>query len=1106
MSRNVIAKGHSLSGNGSRNHQRPPIILAAKRRDQPSHADNSPKDSGPNLEERLRALTTIKEEELSGIGSSGVGVSFGNVSDKITTASTTNRPLSIPSNSNNPSHPTGDYSRHHFSESVPNLNQVQRIPNENIRTNKNPDFSINGFFRAEPVEVIPSPTSPGDNIYMGFSKDKRHLSQLHSSSSNNHPVPPLSSVPNPTSMPQEGNTPSPRLRQNGWDNYTRYFEKDCDIPLRNIASSNGGKFVNSSSDLNDLPDKDINKQINARSSQSNRHEIDHCQMQQRHQQQPQQQYHHQQQQQHNQQHHQHQHQQHQPFQSLPDLAHRPMESDNFPNQFTINRSFNSSSIPTEHQTIQDRQAPMSLPNQDSQNCSRMEIPDHSSLLASHNLNDFRYRQQYPSYDSFPGQQHHHQQEQQQHQQSSHRTNGQHFNQSHIRNQQHLQRTSEDEFISLSRSLSKQYLEQSEMFQQQQQQQHCNQSAQQYNQTREYSDAQFPSTRSENHPFYSEDFPEVQLRHSAMSSSTRSLAGFPDTHPHRYSWQPGSNSDELTHSHRSHQQQQQRQMLGGHPFNLSNASNRISLDLGSIPQIQRQIRATSEMCLQMSKTRHVFASSADIYKLFQGQKKPPTSRPTSRAGSEINLPLSENINLQNSAMTSSSHVNNSGGHKMDRTNFHRHSFHTSSLSQSQLSASQNRITGLHNANRNDEHMKSPRSAPSNSTIPILLTSRPSLRIPSPTSSNTGLSLNPGPMRVDHSIAVPNDWNQVPPDIPNLSIDPDPLQFQRQSSGYSSENELQQIESNARAIRKIKSRDQRSSVTMVASTTINPDQEFRPVNSSLDGGSSTGVEDEVCVTDNEPVYVNQKMIEANSKALENLENRLPSLQSEAPEIPKREPTKMRNKDNTSGLYSSSSLGTSANEIQSLNQQPQHDTNSNQQPLFPALQQHHQQQQPQEQQQQTSYFQSNHYQQPMHPEGEAFTQNQIINLRNKPITIKSYVPVASYSPVNGSGSVGSDNSKAGQIPVSSNKQSQQSPTPQTIISTSTKTKSGKSGPSPLFLNTVPADSSRGITDASLKPRQDSTASVQLSPVDLAQLLEVPFATNIISDENGDRLSTLV
>lgn len=50
-----------------------------------------------------------------------------------------------------------------------------------------------------------------------------------------------------------------------------------------------------------------------------------------------------------------------------------------------------------------------------------------------------------------------------------------------------------------------------------------------------------------------------------------------------------------------------------------AADRMSLNLGDLPRIQEQLRATSEMLLSSGPKRHQFASSSDIYKLFQGQR-------------------------------------------------------------------------------------------------------------------------------------------------------------------------------------------------------------------------------------------------------------------------------------------------------------------------------------------------------------------------------------------------------------------------------------------------------------------------------------------------------
>ena len=48
-------------------------------------------------------------------------------------------------------------------------------------------------------------------------------------------------------------------------------------------------------------------------------------------------------------------------------------------------------------------------------------------------------------------------------------------------------------------------------------------------------------------------------------------------------------------------------------------DRLSLTMGDLPRIHEQLRATSQMLLSSGK-RHQFASSSDIYRLFQGQQK------------------------------------------------------------------------------------------------------------------------------------------------------------------------------------------------------------------------------------------------------------------------------------------------------------------------------------------------------------------------------------------------------------------------------------------------------------------------------------------------------
>ncbi|XP_013084753.2 uncharacterized protein LOC106069596 [Biomphalaria glabrata] len=97
-----------------------------------------------------------------------------------------------------------------------------------------------------------------------------------------------------------------------------------------------------------------------------------------------------------------------------------------------------------------------------------------------------------------------------------------------------------------------------------------------------------------------NYPEVVFRRTRHSASPSSAPPRLD----RYSWQPVNLNGQEDLENR-----------------MRTVQERSSLDLGSIPQLQKQIRATSELCLQASR-RHMFASSADIYKLFSGQKKGP----------------------------------------------------------------------------------------------------------------------------------------------------------------------------------------------------------------------------------------------------------------------------------------------------------------------------------------------------------------------------------------------------------------------------------------------------------------------------------------------------
>ncbi|XP_059141320.1 dual specificity protein kinase splA-like [Physella acuta] len=886
-----------------------------------------------SLEDRLRALTTIEEEDSSGpyrdrgFGKNGA---MGYTRD---------------------------------SQDYPGSPRDFRY---NKRTVENPGFgsALNyatpqsadaGYFRAVPVAVV---SNEGSSFFPDRGSDGYHT-----------PSPRGDHVSQKGSQGGAMASPSIHLNGDGWRDYTTFFQKDSEIPLHNIDPAGRGKFTNLCND--DVFDMDINRQIGTGSP----------------------------------------------------AQHKKMSRFNYPetenlglvhgkNETVLNRgqtrSYSSSSgqfmYSGVEDTGQDRADFQGVENRSSfQHVSRQ-----SQMMSS--MPDLRYQD--PSW--VPGVTQPH---------AGIRShypphNDQYWSQqpqSHV-----YERLTQPRYQPSPKpppqpeppvhSLTNRYVNQQQMYAS---------SMDVYDSTRQ------SRGNSQIYPDQQVDgYPEAVLRRSRLTSSARATP----THQDRYSWQPESMYDAPLESEKMRR------------------AERTSLDLGNIPQLQKQIRATSELCLQASR-RHMFASSADIYKLFSGQKKPPT-------------PASPTMSCQNG-------------------------FSGEASRQSLNSTPSNIWPGASHAPASPQYVQeSPRP-------------KPKLRIVMPPSSLAGVS-SPKPIRADHSIGIPpTTWSSIT-SLPNSAlyetdkpsfqrhtpmssvIDQERINFQqrpisdrplfqRQSSGYSSETELQQIEFNAKSARKLQTH-QGMSLSLE-----NSNQEFIPLNRSADD-SNTGTDQTDEIIDNEPLYVNQSMM-SRGRTSDSLNK---SSGSDWIDTPKQTDVFLQEE---MGQATSDQRPPSASSVVYQNMRsviPQTAKTNKDNTAYPEI-----------------------------------TQNQVVKINYRPITITSHVPAHPFS-----GPEENNNNNNSNYNYDSNF------TSNTGNNRNTPPKSYPLTPHISVVHDYPVDQHARdqISNppysyphaAHLHPGNGQLyepnghvtrhRSVQLSPVEIAQMLDTPFATNIISDEQGDRLSTLV
>ncbi|GFN75883.1 hypothetical protein PoB_000238900 [Plakobranchus ocellatus] len=717
--------------------------------------------------------------------------------------------------------------------------------------------------------------------------------------------------------------------------------------------------------------------------------------------------------------------------------------------------------------------------------------------------------------------------------------------------------------------------------------------------------------------YPPDEEPVTLRRPHGKPSGRAQS----SHADRYSWQPGNTSS--------------RQMLDNVPSLL----HRSSLDLGNISNLQKQIRATSELCLQASR-RHMFASSADIYKLFS------THRP--RPGSSLASPASSpafNHKPVTSVDGTTAHVASSINSDFRRdNNTFRYSFHSTSTQSLLESARMKKrmspfldsgyafpdkgvSSGSSANNFFDEHVNHTYSSPHFSSLynPLL----------NDTQRQQGTAYPSVPVRGDHSIGtlkqdldrapsqslVTNDkypFSQIEAYSPsehrshisleqktenmldankliissqlqnagskilqNFHIRPPSVELQipalqRQSSGYSSETELQQIEYNAKEVKKQyhHSRKQAQQKRPLPQPP-NPMQEFIALNVSAEHDSTTTAGTEDSTTDDfvpidlglrkstsaEPVYMNQLMMGAQWNEKEdktNMEN-IPQA-DRPPPLPQR---RQRPASTTAAPNSLSTQQRPSEEMHSPANRPQH---SLQAPLiFEGSTSEENKFYPKEIVNERSLQHNNDFRQNLNCHQETkngsnsnhnsdrpvFTQNQVINFQNRPVTITSHIPISplpqTHAPNRSAfdfthsknSSSNHDNisnisytnttHNTNSIPYTSNNNSSvlkpnfcNSPSHSTSASSypdNHRVQKQRCSTKPSLVlvlpqryeasqrmkDNVPPGSAAIVTPGAAASSPGST-SVPMSPLEIAQVLEVPFATNIISDEQGDRLSTLV
>ncbi|BFZ23825.1 hypothetical protein BsWGS_26864 [Bradybaena similaris] len=206
-------------------------------------------------------------------------------------------------------------------------------------------------------------------------------------------------------------------------------------------------------------------------------------------------------------------------------------------------------------------------------------------------------------------------------------------------------------------------------------------------------------------------------------------------------------------------------------------DRNSLDLGNIPKIHKQIRAVSDLCLQASR-KHMFASSADIHKLFSGQNKQPVSPQASPSAHDQEHDQFCDTGVRSSEM---------GHTRLEASSFVQNSFHLKPKLQVMIPSDSATGMPLSDPIRSDIHI------PPEAWINV--TAVPNC-VP-PEEDRLYIHLQNQPVSLQSS----SDRSSSLQLSASADFSTDRTQTNGLSSGYSSESELQQIESNAEAIQKL-----------------------------------------------------------------------------------------------------------------------------------------------------------------------------------------------------------------------------------------------------------------------------------------------------------------
>ncbi|GFS19574.1 hypothetical protein ElyMa_006876800 [Elysia marginata] len=720
---------------------------------------------------------------------------------------------------------------------------------------------------------------------------------------------------------------------------------------------------------------------------------------------------------------------------------------------------------------------------------------------------------------------------------------------------------------------------------------------------------------------------VTMRRPLVNASDRTQPN----HTNRYSWQPHGPSE--------------REGLGVPPTALQ----RSSVDLGNLPQLQNQIRASSELCLQASR-RHMFASSADIYKLFSNHRHRPCSSLASPSSPSAQKDSFNTVSPVGQPITG-------GPNFLRGRNDHRHSFHSTNSS-SMYTA----IEGKHRQSfcSPTTHLKQQKNFPVNGeTFPKInqtyqnspivkhfyspdysenidpYKEQPSARFVhcsyvgddnlNPPAENLPHLNTAETCQINQTNFVPAQTTSMPHirvsqndsyDLPTQNAQ-DPLTdkltaemfseltkdldfglqappLQRQSSGYSSETELQQIEYNAKAVkRQLHHMRKQARENRVVQQPKNPAQEFIALNTSADHDSTTTAGTEDSTTEEfvpiagvgnrrsfsaEPVYMNQIMLGPEiSHPSHNKDDDVP------PPLPARRPTSVvvsapslqhsRLGYNNSSLKDSNHSDHAPFFFEASSDKDDDDNNSCQvlsnstnerlQQEFLSQRNHSPFEYHQHLLQHSTnsdIFHGGRYS--SSTDTPVLTQHQVINFQKRPVTITSHIPQTSLTQDNhsfdsvfpahsaqtqaqNSTFVNNDtkrdhinsndynwqgttraythlmphhNADSNSIPRSPNESStqilksriaqgfEQNFDEQTDTSSHLSLEVPMNRTNSLKLEKPASVNSLVPPGTDHRSSSTSSNSIPMSPVEIAQVLEIPFATNIISDEQGDRLSTLV